>query len=463
MIGRPSRDPVLPHAIRVRGARTHNLKNIDLDIPHNRLVVITGPSGSGKSSLAFDTLFSEGQRQYIESLSVHARQFIHQMQRPDVDLIDGLPPTLSIDQHRGSHNPRSTLATLTEIHDYLRLLFARVGLPHCPGCGQPICRQTPEEIVELLSGMPSGTKAMILAPLVRGRCGRHADILAALRKAGFVRTRIDGVTYPLDEVPELAAGKRHSIEAVVDRVIIREGGESRWSDSIRLAIRHGKGLVVITSLDPGQAGDRTRGGSATGGGHWHDRLFSTEHGCPDCGIRIEEIEPRTFSFNSPYGACPACEGLGSRTASDAKKELATATRAPRREQLEVYRGTVCCQECGGARLHALARGCRIGEVAIQDVAAMTIDQAVAFFRTFEPEPTKKPITDPIAAEIVRRLEFLERVGAGYLTLDRPSDTLSGGELQRVRLAAGIGSGLVGVCYLLDEPSIGLHPRDNQRL
>ena len=285
--------------IRIHGARTHNLQDLDLALPRDRLVVVTGPSGSGKSSLAFDTLYAEGQRQYIESLSPYARQFLHQLERPDVNLIEGLQPTISIDQRAGSHNPRSTVATVTETYDYLRLLYARLGESTCYQCGTPIRPQAPEQIVETLLARPSGTRMMVLAPIVRGRKGQHREAIEGIRKAGFVRARIDGEVLDVNEAAELAPQKVHTVEAVVDRVVIREGVESRLAESVRLAVRHGEGLVLVTCED--------RGGAQP---QWRDELFSTLYSCPKCKISYEELEPRTFSFNSPYGACPACEGLG---------------------------------------------------------------------------------------------------------------------------------------------------------
>ncbi len=443
--------------IRVRGARTHNLQNIDVDIPRDRLVVITGVSGSGKSSLAFDTIYAEGQRQYVESLSVYARQFFEQMERPEVDLIDNLQPTISIDQHPGTHNPRSTVATITEIYDYMRLLWARASQAHCYQCGQPISQQTPAEIQRMLVEMPEGTKMMILAPLVRGRRGAHQDSLNKIRKAGFVRARVDGETYELDDVPELAPRKNHTIEAVVDRVIIREGSTARLAESIRLALRHGEGVLVTTILEqspadkspadksPAEGESGKRGKPRGSGGVWRDLIFSTQYACAECKISYEELEPRSFSFNSPYGACPICQGMGSHEQPDSPQDRVT------------------CADCGGARLRGEARGCHIGGRPIHEVTALTVGEARTFFESVKFDSHDSPIAKPSVTEIVKRLRFLDKVGAEYLTLDRSAETLSGGEMQRVRLATGIGSGLVNVCYLLDEPSIGLHPRDNRRL
>jgi len=289
--------------IRVRGARVHNLKNIDVDIPRDQLVVLTGPSGSGKSSLAFDTLYAEGQRQYIESLSTYARQFLHQMERPDADLIEGLQPTVSIDQRGGSQNPRSTVATVTEIYDYLRLLYARLGSRICYQCGAAICQQSPEQIVDTIAALPVGTKLILLAPLVRGRKGGHKDVLESIRKAGFVRLRVDGQVVDIDSVPDLAPRKTHSIEAVVDRIVVRDGIRPRLADSVELALRHGEGALIMSYQTPAEA-------SSEPSAAWQEQLVSTIYACPNCKIGFEELEPRTFSFNSPYGACEACEGLG---------------------------------------------------------------------------------------------------------------------------------------------------------
>lgn len=525
--------------IRIRGARTHNLQNVDLEIPQNQLVVITGLSGSGKSSLAFDTLLAEGQRQYIESLSVYSRQFFNQLQRPDVDVIEGLQPTIAIDQHPSSQNPRSTVATVTEIYDFLRVLMARLGEVACPDCGTAIAQQTPVEIQQTIEEFEFGTKVMILAPMVRGRKGKHEEVMQRIRSEGFVRVRVDGETHEVEHPPELKAQQRHNIEAVVDRVVIREGLENRLAESIRLALKHGEGALRISYLTPEAKAqlDEETGANGNGGG-WQERVFSTYYACPDCKRSLAEVEPRTFSFNSPYGACRNCDGLAARegfdpelvlpdlslslgegalapwrgatTAArtkqkkllaeflaqvkvdwetpldawsdrarqqlldgDGKKFLgvlthlemdyAKAKRDTVRERLEEFRSHVVCADCGGSRLQPEARACRLAGKAIHEITSLPIDEAHDFFAALEFDPSQQPISEPLVAEILKRLRFLRQVGVNYLALDRAADSLSGGEMQRVRLATGIGCGLVGVLYILDEPSIGLHPRDNARL
>jgi len=451
----PAPDTETAECIRVRGARVHNLANVDIDIPRDQFVVITGPSGSGKSSLAFDTLYAEGQRQYIESLSVYARQFLTQLERPDVDLIEGLQPTIAIDQRAGIRNPRSTVATVTEIYDHLRLLFARTGAVFCYQCGASIRQQTPDEIVDDLLALGEGSKIMLLAPLVRGRKGRHPEVFEAVRKAGFVRVRVDGEVYDLDAVPALAPRRNHTVEAVVDRIILREGVRPRLAESVRLALRHGEGLVAATFLPPETPAD-----------DWQERLYSTEHACPRCKLSYEELEPRTFSFNSPYGACPECEGLGRKLTVDpalVEQGSKSTGNGSAEERPDAFHDALVCPACNGARLRPEARSVRVGGRAIHELTALAVRPAREFFAALAFAPSEAPIGGPIVREIVARLDFLDSVGLDYLTLDRAADTLSGGELQRIRLASGIGSGLVGVCYILDEPSIGLHPRDNQRL
>ena len=518
----------------VRGARVHNLQDVNLSIPRNRLVVLTGPSGSGKSSLAFDTIYAEGQRQFIESLSVYARQFLNQMERPDVDMIEGLQPTLCIDQRPGNQNPRSTVATVTEIYDYLRLLMARLGEPRCYECGEPIRQQPTEQILKQLLELPEGTKLMLLAPLVRGRRGAHKDVLQQIRKSGFVRARIDQEVYEVDSAPELEPRRAHHIEAVVDRIVIRAGVEARLGESIQLAVRHGDGLVVAcyyTAAERGALGNRMET-------RWRDELFSTTYACPNCQVNYEELEPRTFSFNSPYGACADCDGLGAREEFDPElvipnpalsldagalapwkgaaaaanqlsaglqplltahrldptvplgewsnkllekllrgdrkskfpgvlvmleREFATTTRTGRQEQLAAFRGAVTCRGCDGSRLRPEAANVRLADKAIHEITRLSVFEAQHFFSDLGFSNRDQPVALPLVSEIRRRLDFLAKVGVDYLTLDRSADTLSGGELQRVRLATSIGSGLVGVCYVLDEPSIGLHQRDNQQL
>lgn len=415
-------------AIRIRGARVHNLQNIDLDLPRDAMTVITGVSGSGKSSLAFDTLYAEGQRQYIDSLSTYARQFLDQIPRPDVDSIDGLAPTLAIDQKAGASGARSTVATITEIYDYLRLLYARVGTPHCGDCGSAIAQQSADAIRDSLLGLPEKTKLVLMAPMVRGRRGVHREIFEDIRKAGLIRARVDGEIHLLEDVPPLAPRKNHTVEAVVDRLAIRDGIELRLRDSVDLALRLGSGLMSTTIQSSGGASNET--------------IYSTAMACVDCGASFEEIEPRTFSFNSPYGACDGCDGLG--FVGD-RKDL--------------------CESCHGGRLRSEALAVTIGGLPIHQLTAMPLEDVIQWFNAVDSHLSalQRAVAAPITREVIRRLRFLQRVGVCYLTLDRQADTLSGGELQRVRLATSIGSGLVGVCYVLDEPSIGLHPADHDRL
>ncbi|MEC8303874.1 MAG: excinuclease ABC subunit UvrA [Planctomycetota bacterium] len=518
-------------SIKIEGARTHNLKSVNVEIPRNRFVVVTGPSGSGKSSLVFDTIFAEGQRQYIETLSVYVRQLMDQMERPDVDTISGLQPTLCIDQNPGSFNPRSTVATVTEIYDYLRLLFARCGEVSCYQCGEPIRQQTTDEIQEQLMELPLRTRLMILAPMVRGRRGAHQDVLAQIRKAGFVRVRIDGEIYDVEALPEIEPRKLHSIDAIMDRIVTKEESGPRIADAVHLACRYADGLVTAVYQIPEHQ---------EGNVHWDEVLFSTQHACADCNLSYEELEPRTFSFNSPYGACPDCDGLGviesfdeemvypDRSISVSENGIAiwkhlkksalnqqqtlvedfcssvgcdmsdppenwttnqwekflygserrpkfigllnlleqsfsTETTKTRLEKLQAYRDQVTCRTCEGSRLRPEANHVRIAGKTMGEVTRLSVDQALEFFKQHVVGEIEEQIAGPLLREIVHRLEFLVKVGAEYLSLDRAADSLSGGELQRVRLATNIGSGLCGVCYILDEPSIGLHPRDNARL
>ena len=526
--------------LEIRGAREHNLKNVSVKIPRDKLTVITGLSGSGKSSLAFDTIYAEGQRRYVESLSSYARQFLGQMDKPDVDSIDGLSPAISIDQKTTGRNPRSTVGTVTEIHDYLRLLWARAGVPHCPQCGREIRKQTVDEIVDLVCGCPEGTRMQILSPLVRGRKGEHRDLLANARKSGYVRVRIDGGMYDLEDTPELDKKKKHTIEIVVDRLVRHDTKEfrQRLAEDIEAAAVKGAGLVIVDCFDRGET------------------LYSMNYACPDCGISIEELTPRMFSFNSPFGACTACAGLGIRmvitreavfpdeslslregalTAAgfntgedngiasqyfsamgdkygftmDTPVEqispegmeallygtgnekisiqyegtrgitsyttsfegiIPTLERRYRetssdamKQMYEEYMVEETCPECGGQRLKPEARAVTVGGKSLPEVSGMSILQARTFFDALELEGSSRIVADQILKEIDARLGFLSDVGLGYLTLSRGAGTLSGGEAQRIRLATQIGSALMGVLYILDEPSIGLHQRDNAKL
>jgi excinuclease ABC subunit A len=526
--------------IRIRGARTHNLKNIDVDLPRDRLIVITGLSGSGKSSLAFDTLYAEGQRRYVESLSAYARQFLALMEKPDVDLIEGLSPAISIEQKSTSHNPRSTVGTVTEIHDYLRLLFARVGEPRCPEHGITLAAQTVSQMVDHVMQRPEGTKLMLLAPLIQERKGEHAHIIERLRAQGYVRARIDGTVVGLDEAPALRKNFKHTIEAVVDRVVVRPGQEQRLAESFETAIRLGEGLVRVAVLD-----DENRTAE--------EIVFSARYACPHCGYSLPELEPRLFSFNNPAGACPTCDGLGvrqffdpSRVITDASlplpagairgwdrrntfyfqmleslahhygfdletpfEDLPAKTRKvilygsgeelisfvyrgergseyrrkhpfegvipnmerryretesdSMREEFAKYLSSQPCAECGGARLRREARHVFVGTMSLHEISDLPINAALTFFRELSLTGQRAEIAAKIIQEVLNRLGFLVNVGLDYLTLARSAETLSGGEAQRIRLASQVGAGLVGVMYVLDEPSIGLHQRDNERL
>ncbi|MFZ0105693.1 MAG: excinuclease ABC subunit UvrA [Thiobacillus sp.] len=522
--------------IRIRGARTHNLKNVNLDLPRNKLVVITGLSGSGKSSLAFDTLYAEGQRRYVESLSAYARQFLQLMEKPDVDLIEGLSPAISIEQKATSHNPRSTVGTVTEIHDYLRLLYARVGDPQCPEHRITLAAQTVSQMVDAVLALPEDTKLMILAPLVVGRKGENLELFAELRAQGFVRVRVDGKVHEIDAVPKLDKNKKHTIEVVVDRLKVRADAKQRLAESFETALRHADGRALAVEMDSGE-----------------EHLFSAKFACPVCSYALPELEPRLFSFNNPMGACPQCDGLGQITFFDparvvafphlslasgaikgwdkrnqfffmmlqslamhygfdletpyeelperirniilngsGKEPIAFQYLAPRggfstrqhpfegvlanmerryresdslavREELAKYQNNKPCPSCGGTRLRIEARHVMVGGLPLFEVSAMPLKQALAFFQGLSIEGHRAQVADKIVKEIIARVGFLNNVGLDYLSLDRSADTLSGGEAQRIRLASQIGSGLTGVMYVLDEPSIGLHQRDNDRL
>lgn len=515
----------------IKGAREHNLKNISLEIPRNKLVVITGLSGSGKSSLAFDTIYAEGQRRYVESLSSYARQFLEQLQKPDVDYIEGLSPTISIEQRTAGGNPRSTVGTQTEIYDYLRLLFARIGIPHCPKCGRKVERQSAQEIVEKVMKLMKGSKIEVLAPLVQGRKGEYRKILGQMQKEGFVRARIDGKTYELSEEFSLDRYKVHHIEAVVDRLIVDIGVKVRLTDSVETALKFGKGVVIISYQSPVTSHQ------------FEDMVFSELYVCPDCGINIPEIEPRIFSFNSPYGACSMCKGLGLKMEFDmdliipdrSKSILEGALEPWKRggkgyllyyrsllrelsdrlsfdlavpfkklkkehrraiiygcdeeiwgrrfeglvphltrlfdqtdsiflkEEISKFMSQAPCPECQGSRLKKESLAVTIKDKSIWDVTRLTILKAYDFFTNIPLTESERLIAAQALKDVKEKLKFCQNVGLGYLTLDRKSQTLSGGEFQRIRLATQVGSGLVGVCYVLDEPSIGLHAKDNAKL
>lgn len=421
--------------ITIRGARQHNLKNIDLDIPRNCLVVITGPSGSGKSSLAFDTIYAEGQRRYVESLSAYARQFLDLMDKPDADSIEGLSPAVAIQQRGMPRTPRSTVGTLTEIYDHLRLLFARIGTPHCPICGQVIVRETVAAVVDRVLALPEGQRLQVLAPLLRNAKGGHQSVFMQLRKAGYLRVRVDGAILPLDRAITLDKRAAHSIDAVVDRLVVRGNMASRLADSLETALDLADGTATLDIV---------------GEGDW---TFSTRFACTEGHFEIHAIEPRLFSFNSPYGACPTCDGLG--TVSKAGAEADADPDPFVRDQT--------CPRCNGTRLRAEALAITLADRTIADLAGMSIAEIRRFFLTLDLRDNAAEIAAPLMREIESRLGFLADVGVGYLALNRRATTLSGGEFQRIRLATQIGTRLVGVLYVLDEPSIGLHPRDNRKL
>lgn len=424
----------MSNTITIKGAREHNLKNIDVTIPRDKLVVITGLSGSGKSSLAFDTIYAEGQRRYVESLSAYARQFLEQMGKPDVDSIEGLSPAISIEQKSTSHNPRSTVGTVTEIYDYLRLLFARVGRPYCFQCGEEIAAQTVQQMVDAIAGLPEGSKFQILAPIVRGRKGEYRKELLEMRKAGYVRARVNGEIVDLGEDIVLDKQKKHTIEIIVDRLVMKAGDAlmRRLADSVETSLKLTGGLVAVLT-DNGKT-----------------RLYSDKLACIKCGVSYPEVEPRIFSFNSPHGACPACDGIG----------YAMTPGCPEEEDFTLLDA---CEVCQGARLKPESLAIKLEKKSIAEVTSLSIRAAAEFFVSLKFSDRELVIAHRILKEIRERLGFLVNVGLDYLTLDRAAATLSGGEGQRIRLATQIGSGLVGVLYILDEPSIGLHQRDNRRL
>ena len=527
--------------ISIRGARTHNLRNLDLDLPRDRLIIITGLSGSGKSSLAFDTIYAEGQRRYVESLSAYARQFLSMMDKPDVDHIEGLSPAISIEQKTASHNPRSTVGTVTEIYDYLRLLFARAGTPRCPTHGRDLLAQTVSQMVDQALALPEGTRLMLLAPVVQARKGEHMQLLAELRTQGYVRARIDGALCELDDPPKLDLRRKHTIEVVVDRFKVREDVKQRLAESFETALKLADGVVRVAPMDPDTADAPA------------EMLFSDRFACPVCSFSIAELEPRLFSFNNPAGACPSCDGLGVKQFFDAERvvrypDLSLAGGAIRgwdrrnawyfsmlqslakhykfdselpyselperireillhgsgeesiqfsyttgngasirrkhpfegilpnlerryretdsgmvREELARFLSSQPCPECAGTRLNTAARHVYVSDKSIAAVTTMSVAHALEFFQNLQLEGWRGEIAAKVVKEIQNRLRFLADVGLDYLSLDRSAETLSGGEGQRIRLASQIGSGLVGVMYILDEPSIGLHQRDNRRL
>ena len=527
----------MKNEIVIRGAREHNLKNVSLTLPRDKMIVFTGLSGSGKSSLAFDTIYAEGQRRYVESLSSYARQFLGQMEKPDVELIEGLSPAISIDQKSTSNNPRSTVGTVTEIHDYLRLLYARIGIPHCPKCGRVIERQTVDQVVEQIMALGEGARVQIIAPAVRGRKGEHAKLLAQIQKDGYVRVKVDGTVYDIADVPVLDKKLKHTIDVIVDRIIVRKGSEGRLADSLETAFSFGAGLAKVEH-------------------NGEEQLFSENYACPECGISIEELTPRMFSFNNPYGACPTCSGLGSlmkidpalivpneelslkkgainatgwqssnassiagmylaalgekygfcldapfkELSAEAKKVILYGTGSERihveyhkefgegsydspfegvipnlerryretqsdfmKREIEEYMANIPCPDCNGKRLKKESLSVTVGGMNIAEISDMTVRHAREKLGSLKLAQTEELIARQILKEIDSRLGFLISVGLDYLTLSRMAGTLSGGEAQRIRLATQIGSSLVGVLYIRDEPSIGLHQRDNARL
>jgi len=526
----------------VRGAREHNLKNVSIELPRNSLVVFTGLSGSGKSSLAFDTIFAEGQRRYVESLSAYARQFLGQMDKPDVDFIEGLSPAVSIDQKSTNRNPRSTVGTITEVYDYLRLLFARAGRPHCPNCGKAIAKQTPQNIVDQILQMPEGSKFLVLAPVVRARKGEFLDLFTEFTTQGFARVRVDGAVYQIADVPKLKKQEKHTIEVVVDRLTVKPDSKSRLTDSIETALRLANGLVILDFVEA-KEGDPDK-----------ERTYSEHMACHDCGLSFEELEPRSFSFNSPFGACPECTGIGTKLEVDEElvipddalsinegaiapwsggqsseyflrileglaKELNFSLDKPwskltakvkeailhgwdyevhvkyknrygrvrnystgfegvvsfierrhsetdsdfSRDKYEAYMRETPCPVCKGTRLKPEVLAVTLGEKNIAEICQLSIADCAVFLKKLSLNAREKQIAERVLKEVHARLGFLLDVGLDYLSLERPAATLSGGEAQRIRLATQIGSGLVGVLYVLDEPSIGLHQRDNRRL
>ncbi|MBI4489590.1 MAG: excinuclease ABC subunit UvrA [Deltaproteobacteria bacterium] len=430
----------MPDKITIRGARAHNLKNIDLEIPRDKLIVITGVSGSGKSSLAFDTLYAEGQRRYVESLSAYARQFLEQMQRPDVDSIDGLSPAISIEQKGVGQNPRSTVGTVTEVYDYLRLLFARIGKPNCYQCGRQISAQTIQQIVDRLLSLSRQTRIHILAPIAAGRKGEHRKELHALAEAGFARVKVNGKDYELAEEITLKKNLPHDIDLVVDRLVLREGIGKRLADSLEVASRYGNEVIKVEIV--GNSGLEKS----------EEMTFSQKFACVQCGVSYPELTPRMFSFNNPHGACPACGGLGVKAGGDWDPE-----------DLGRFMEVRPCIECKGTRLRKETLHVKIGGKSIAELTSLPIKESLKFLSTRELSQQEKAVAERVLKEIISRLHFMVQVGLDYLSLDRASATLSGGEAQRIRLATQIGSSLVGVLYILDEPSIGLHQRDNARL